>query len=562
MFKIIKIFHRQCYQVLLSALISFVFAFTFLFFSILDLFFAGYAEIPRAFSSILLIAGTSFFIVWLAGFFILIILPEKIFPVAAGLVVGFLAAGYVQGTFLNYNLGEINADVVRWEANFSTISTVANTAFWIMMLVLPLILVLPRFFNFKIWKKVLIVSCIMILGMQSAALITNLFSSEATKQKNFDAYLSSDGIFELSGKNNVLVFVLDRFDYEYVDLIRENDPHFFDRLDGFTDFDNCTSLFCRTYPSATYISTGVLGLMDKPKNQYFEEAWGGSSFIPFLHENNYLFHYFGKEYGYAYSNVNQLIGKVDNIKSEKLQIDWFATAKTFIKLSNFRYAPQLLKSKFWFSGIKFPYYTKDGEIVEKEDPDIYQRFLKRGLTVQDEKNNYMYVHLSGSHSPFIMDENAQRVAESDAVSQTKGAFKFLYEYMDEMKRLELYKDATIIIMADHGISEHINRLDQASTIGFFVKPKGNEGTPLVQNNAPVSHENFIPTILKSEGFDNTQYGISAFDINPDLDVVRNFYYRYDDPQTKKSSLEHFEIRGNAKDFSNWRKVEDITDIFP
>jgi arylsulfatase A-like enzyme len=155
-----------------------------------------------------------------------------------------------------------------------------------------------------------------------------------------------------------------------------------------------------------------------------------------------------------------------------------------------------------------------------------------------------------------MDENARYKEDSDLVRQTKGSFHIVYSYMDEMKKLGLYENATIIITGDHGKSQDITPLDYASCIGFFVKPKGKADTALVQSNAPVSHENLLPTILKSEGLDYTPYGVSAFDVPQDSDLVRHFYYRWDLP-TGQHVLEHFEIRGNARDFENWLKIEEI-----
>jgi len=145
------------------------------------------------------------------------------------------------------------------------------------------------------------------------------------------------------------------------------------------------------------------------------------------------------------------------------------------------------------------------------------------------------------------------------VRQTKGCFHILYEYMDKMKALGLYRDATIVITADHGKSWDFYRLDAPSTIGFFVKPRGAADTPLTQSRAPVSHKNLLPTILKSEGLDYAPFGVSAFDVPEDADVTRRFYHRYD-VWEGDTFIEHrvevFDIQGSARDFGNWRKVDD------
>jgi len=146
--------------------------------------------------------------------------------------------------------------------------------------------------------------------------------------------------------------------------------------------------------------------------------------------------------------------------------------------------------------------------------------------------------LVGAHKPYIMDENAVYVGSSDLVSQLKGSFNILYHYMDEMKRLGVYEDATIIITGDHGWG--------SNNMGFFVKPRGSAGTPLASNNAPVSHANLLATILKSEGLEYSQFGVSVFDVEQDTDGER-FVVRY--CETGREVL-FYKIIGDARDRGN------------
>ncbi|MCL2817521.1 MAG: sulfatase-like hydrolase/transferase, partial [Clostridiales bacterium] len=360
-----------------------------------------------------------------------------------------------------------------------------------------------------------------------------------------------------------IVFVLDRLDYDYVEQIRKDDPAFFDRLDGFTEFTDATSPYLRTFPSAAFITTGVPGYYDKPRKQFLNEAWGNSDFIRLLKDNNYTTKYHMTP-GYAYSSIAQLSGIADNIVHDQAKANWFSSLETFFKLSRYRYAPLCLKPGFWLPDASFLRGMEKFSYVVDDDPAFFRMLTENGLTVQENKNNYMYIHLEGSHAPYVMDENSLRAkTRTDVVRQTKGAFNIVFEYIDKMKELGLYENATIIITADHGAPVDDGHLAHTPTIGLFIKPSGSEGTPLKQNNAQVSLENLLPAILQSEGLDHTPFGISAFDVPEDAEIVRPFYNLVNPSKTKGSKhvVEYFEIRGHSRQIENWHKISEAKALY-
>lgn len=70
--------------------------------------------------------------------------------------------------------------------------------------------------------------------------------------------------------------------------------------------------------------------------------------------------------------------------------------------------------------------------------------------------------------------------------QAKGAFKMVFDYLDELKRLGVYEDATIVITADHG--QWPSNGDREPMTGprltaLFVKPAGSAGVPMAYSAA-------------------------------------------------------------------------------
>lgn len=140
---------------------------------------------------------------------------------------GFLLAGYLQGNFLNLNLGEMTGDPIDWSQY--TGHGIFNTLVWMVLFLAPLIV-----FTFwdKIWRKLIVILPAVLIAMQTAGLVSTTlgtdFSTEVTNTASepVEAYLSEKGMFELSTKKNVLVFVLDRLDGKYIDQVQADDATF------------------------------------------------------------------------------------------------------------------------------------------------------------------------------------------------------------------------------------------------------------------------------------------------------------------------------------------------
>lgn len=539
--------------ILLSAVIGFAFAFTFVLFAIVDIFSLNHEEIPFNLSTALGIAVPIFLAVWLAVFLLLWLLSKKsdiLFAVIASLVFGLVVSGYLQGAFLNSSVGELTGDEVLWEKLGK--ETVLNVFIWLVILIAPFVI---RFCaGAKAWKFTVFAVCAVVCGMQATNLTVNLISTGAIWNKNLDEYLSDDKTFELSSQNNIIIFVVDRLDYEYVERVRRDTPGFFDRLDGFTEFTDAMSPYLRTYPAAAYITTGVPGYYDKTRKQFLGEAYGSSDFIRLLKDNDYTTKYHMTQ-GYAYYSTAQLRGVADNIVYDKVKTNWSSNAGTFFKLSRYRYAPLCLKKAYWLAEVGFPQDVQNHVRVEDDDPAFYQMLMENGLTVRSDQNNYMYIHLQGSHPPYVMDSNSMREDQGTSlVRQTKGVFNILFEYMDKMKELGLYENATIIITGDHGYSVDDSWLAHTPSIGLFIKPKGSAGTPLEQNSAQVSLENLLATILQSEGLEHAAFGRSAFDVPEGEEVVRPFWNLVNPVYPRAYMVEYFEISGYSRDIGNWNKI--------
>ena len=531
----------------LAALMGFSYAFTFILFSVFELTISNLTELPFEFYDVLwptLLCSSALFCI-ITG--ILLAVRGKYFAVILSICAGLLLAGYLQGNFMNLNLGELTGDAIDWSKY--TVHAVVNTVLWILISAAPLIL---YFIRKSIWKKVVYILPALLICMQGVALFS-LFVSNDLSEKAADYYVSEEGLLELSGDENVLVFLVDRLDGRYIQEIMKDDPTFFDRLDGFTYFPDHVSKYCRTYPSVPYMLTGNITYYEKPGEKFLDYAWSHTNgMLDILRENGFTTKLYVPDY-YTYSDASQIAGYADNIADGSIEVDSFELIKKMLRLAAYRNAPHILKSSLWMSSSSF----NTVETTPKyrcNDPRFYENLKTHGLSITEKKKNFAFYHLNGCHSPYILNEKAENVPEEQTsrIQNNKGVFKIIMDYLQRMKELGLYENASILITGDHGESTDYYSPEEPITVGLFVKPSGSAGEPLKVSEVPVSHDNFSATIVQLAGIDSENFGPSVFDVKPgDRIPTREFYYRI---TGNPGVLEKYEITGDSRIFSNWKKV--------
>ena len=131
-----------------------------------------------------------------------------------------------------------------------------------------------------------------------------------------------------------------------------------------------------------------------------------------------------------------------------------------------------------------------------------------------------------------------------------------------MKRLGIYKDATIIITGDHADPKYdYGEIQNAKLTALFVKPSGsgsNNGTgeKLNVSSAQVSHENLWGTIFKSEGISVSGFKPSVFDVKENENQTRKYLWDYHDHAYTKYWRCNYTINGSARNLSNWKLTEN------
>jgi len=381
--------------------------------------------------------------------------------------------------------------------------------------------------------------------------------------------LTKKGLFEVSNKQNIIIFLFDRFDATYLDELLSDDPNFLTPLDGFTGYRDYTSLYSRTYPAVASMITGIDHDFSDNAEIYFNRAYGTSPFLKDLINNNYKIKLYTISY-YAYRENTIFSGIADNesrTKEYDVRDEALLTLR-MISLSAYRYLPNVLKEKINATSTAFSEFIDfrgDFPKYEKDDAGFFKELKAKGLTFQsDDTNNYIFIHMQGCHPPYMIDEDGNPAdddvdeSREDRISALKGCFNAVYEYIDCLKELGVYEDSTIVIAGDHSFSHNIRKdVFNPRLTGMFVKYRGEAGTELRFSEAPVSQDNLIATIVESEGIKTeNDYGKSFKDISEsDYDNVkrRYFYLKHMFP-IGDDELVEYEITGDGRNFDNWEEV--------
>ena len=471
-------------RLLLALPVVFAAAYTFLFFGPLELTASSTDSLGFTYgdiAGIMALAALGFILILTP---LLALLRGKIFNFTVSVLFFTVVAGYCQGMFFNSwtSLGILNGETIVW-SNFLG-PAILNLVLWLVLLLAVFVVL---FVSKKAWKIMLIgVSCALI-AIQAVPTVAILCGAYDTgTDRNYDSYyLSDNGISEYGTKKNVFVYILDRLDYSYIEDVLQEDPEFFDGMDGFTSYTNAVSTHARTNPALSVILSGEEGpAYLTPPDEYYSKIWNDRepNLFQSLSEKGYAPKVYTDKHS-LFRSTDDFAGILDNVRSDERPMNFGTVIGKMATLSAYRYSPLMAKPFFWHDS---DYYNMGMRRTEEDiageyqlDDAKYGPMLKEA-TLGENENNFEFIHFLGPHPPYTLNRDGSKNPDgTSALDQTIASFRFLFDSFDRMKELGIYDNATIIITADHGSSySDCKPLQHATRIGMFYKPSGASGTPL------------------------------------------------------------------------------------
>lgn len=456
------------------------------------------------------------------------ILPEKIYKPLYVLTFAFALMSYIQNMFLNSTLMRDDGGKMEWDKLQGKI--VVNTIIWVV--VFALVIVLSLTLLKKNYIKVYSYIALAITFLELTAIASMLLSNPWKKPEDAHFSLSGEYQYSLASGDNIVILILDRYSNGHFESLMEDHPEYIDKFKDFTYYNNMDSHYAYTFPAVQHLLTGAdkdIDVNDLKKEDgssykdWNEYAWSSNKcreFYKTIHDKGYSLNFYYSVEAYAMlGDMDNLVGKVDNASCVPLHIDKCLTVRLLEKMSLYKCLPYAVKPKFEVMSTSFS-GTASYEIgvSDYQNAAFYRNLCDRGLTIEDkittgtgqECNNLInIIFIEGIHEPYTLGADGSEVpeSESDLEITKQGLDVIVDKYIQELKDQGRYDNTTIIITSDHGWAPEY--LDPQPV--FLIKRVGETHDSMITTDAPVSSDDFMPTILDIIGEDYSEYGTSIFD---------------------------------------------------
>ncbi len=529
--KYLSLKHRFAF----GAITALFFSFTLLVYGPLSLYVNGNDEMWFSFRSLLLPVG----LVATAGF----VLSMLIFSLPKGVIhkllccIGFgVTLGlYIQCGFFNisYGSGVLDGSQIAWK-DYTTYGAI-DSAMWAACLALPFAL----FMVFKrSWRHILMSAAIFIILLQIGGLAINVYQNQNTLDK-LSHEVTVDGMYDLSERDNTLVFILGSMDDAYYSDYKDAHPEITDELEGFTEYTNVLSAGSDTLVSLPSMMTGDVYKKDIRYTEFIDTTWNRYNVFDLLDRSGADTRIYADDKYFG----NGAVRKVDNIV-DRVQD---AQAYTVIGSTMYRYTmynamPHYLKRLFWMSLNDYSSFKSNNTYSAGNDDKFFADFdAAGGFSYSDSYNTAVRIYnLKGAERPYRLTSTGEKDTDGTSrVEQVEGDFFYILKMLNDLRENDRYDSARIIITADNGEKEYGQRpvllyKDKNSTQSYRT------------SDAPVTLFDLPATLASSvtDDYKNIGTGLSFTDAESVPWNRRRFFYR-NTGSNADSRIEEYKTNSDA-----------------
>ena len=465
-----------------------------------------------------------------------------------------------------------------------------SSAIWFLLIAAPLAVG----FFFKKMRVVqttvvaLSLALIVVQGVGVASLFMNTVEDDIPESAEaLSSYvMTREGINSVSAdKHNVVVFILDTLDTQFLIDAVDAHPEMLDEFTGFTWFQDSVGSMVPTRYGNVFLLNGVMPEHGEDWEHFLRRRYVDNDYLHFINDAGYSIGLYTDTLGVEWVSDEQTRDVYDttfNIRPltrEERAFNPEKTVRVLVKCALYRDMPWAIKPFFWF-------YTDevnramvetsvistgtDNEPYVTDDAKWLDDLQESGISTEDEhalSGSFRYIHLLGTHWPYSLNEVGDFVG-TNAVTldqQTQGTMFGPAEYIRLLKENGVYDNTTIIITADHGDYYPVYEpLEEPASPVMLVKPAQSEeldAQPLKVSRAPVQASDVLATVLDSMGYpeEAAKYGIPIFEIPEDVARPRRFlatlFNAHD--STRDGDVLEYDIDGYVLDMDNWTLTGEI-----
>lgn len=503
---------------------------------------------------------------------VLLVLPPRAGQIAAAVPLGLGLAAYIQAMFLNGSMVSLTGEKMAVTDSGKTV----NLLIWGLVLLGTLLaVILAGRRKQKLTGLIMRGVALALTAMQAAALAGTALTRQPPDEKP-EQYLSVEDQFVLGKDTNVIEFVLDTADGTFVRRMLELYPELYDSLGGWVYYPNATSTHSRTYPSITYMLTGEICHMDLPVSAYVNQAFENSSFLKGLYEKGTDIRVFTPDPELVSASASDYIANSSGYRYNRFEnLDLPRLEENLMKIALYKSLPYQFKNEFRYNtaGVNISSFRRP-ELMNQDysfmDPYFRNDFMEYDpITVSDRYSRaYRFYHLFGTHPGADWNENLEAAEDAEyamwdldfRARALRGSFRMIEEYIARMKELGVYDRATILVTADHGISDStdmedtLDRQTVSCPVMMVKYALCDTSRPMRTDGSPVAHEDIFATVEKALGAPVTGTGSGkALDEFSENGNRERFYYHsaFRTDMEGEIALREYRIDGDAEKLENW-----------
>ena len=447
--KHLELRHRLAFGASVSAFICF----TLLVYSPLSLYITGNDEMWFSFRSLLLPVA----LVFAAGFVVMTVIlsvPKGgIHKILCCLVFGITLGLYIQCGFFNisYGSGVLDGSQIAWK-DYTTYGAI-DSAMWAACVALPFAL----YMVFKnSWRHILMIAAAFIMLLQIGSLTVNIYLNQNTLNK-LSHEVTTDGMYDLSDKDNTLVFILGSMDASYyTDYLKAN-PDVEYSLKGFTEYRNVLGTGSDSLVSLPSMMTGDVYKKDIKYTDFIDRTWNRYNVFDLLNKNGADARIYADDKYFG----NGAVRKVENIADRAQDAAAYRViGSTIYRYTMYNAMPHYLKRFFWMSLADYSSFKSNITYSAGNDDKFFADYDKNGGFTYDKgyENAVRIYDLKGAESPYRLTSTGEKDTDGTSLSeQVEGEFFYILKMIQDLKDSNNYKNARIVITADCGELEYGQR---------------------------------------------------------------------------------------------------------
>jgi len=488
--------------------------------------------------------------------------------VVIGLLLGLSVLVWLQSQLLVWDLGPLDGK----ELNLECFAGKARLELVIWLVVLPVTVFLAYKKNTLVEKFLFVFPVLGILSL----LVLYVTSPVNCNNDLHGNYRSLRENFTFHKKNNTIIIILDMYQSDVFYEIMTNHPKEVEFLKGFDFFPDCVAGYPATEYSVPQILTGDF------HNAGVKSERGKKWLGTYYEDKN--FGVVGDLWAVRF-NKQRDICLSPAVRDDFDYLGLTGSQIHFIEIGLFRAAPIILKQYIynhgsWSLSFAAQKNWNDGyDKIRSGDWKLVKKFNRYANIDSIKSGEFKFFHMMGPHFPMSVDSNYRPIAVHEQtntrqayVNQARGVLKLTKLIIDKMQKLDIYKDAEILIVGDHGSHSSVLPIDMrgnknsleipedhlgAARPLFLYKAIGRTGK-LSVNSTPM-HLAYINCLLcqfnqvaKCKDFKQALLGKS----------VTRYHYRCEGVDLPKIL---YEINGDSRNYSSWmyadRNCKAVTGMY-